>query len=116
MTDLTGYPRSDGRWGWRLDQVADLLMESEERLLFFAGSSEEQRDLPFDRRVLLTRDRGLLKRREVTHGLFVREDAPFDQIVAVVRRLEPRRPLLGQDVVKSGSWAADPDGVGDRED
>jgi len=37
-------------------------------------------------------------------------------IVAVVRRLEPRRPLLGQDVVKSGSWAADPDGVGDRED
>jgi uncharacterized protein len=41
-----------------------------------------------ERRVLLTRDRGLLKRREVTHGLFVREDRPFDQVIAVVRRLQ----------------------------
>jgi len=41
-----------------------------------------------ERRVLLTRDRGLLKRRQVTHGLFVREDGPFDQVVAVVRRLQ----------------------------
>jgi hypothetical protein len=41
-----------------------------------------------ERRVLLTRDRGLLKRREVTHGLFVREDDPLDQAVAVVRRLQ----------------------------
>jgi uncharacterized protein len=40
-----------------------------------------------ERRVLLTRDRGLLKRRQVTHGLFVREDRPLDQVVAVVRRL-----------------------------
>jgi uncharacterized protein len=41
-----------------------------------------------ERRVLLTRDRGLLKRRQVTHGLFVREDGPFDQVVVVVTRLE----------------------------
>ena len=41
-----------------------------------------------ERRVLLTRDRGLLKRREITHGLFVREDDPLDQVVAVVRRLQ----------------------------
>jgi uncharacterized protein with PIN domain len=41
-----------------------------------------------ERRILLTRDRGLLKRRQVTHGLFVREDRPFDQGVAVVRRLD----------------------------
>jgi len=39
-------------------------------------------------RVLLTRDRGLLKRREVTHGLFVREEDPVDQVVAVIRRLQ----------------------------
>jgi uncharacterized protein len=45
-----------------------------------------------ERRVLLTRDRGLLKRRQVTHGLFVREDRPFDQAVAVVTKLE----LAGQ--------------------
>jgi hypothetical protein len=41
-----------------------------------------------EHRILLTRDRGLLKRRNVTHGLFVREDRPFDQVVAVLRRLE----------------------------
>jgi uncharacterized protein with PIN domain len=41
-----------------------------------------------EQRTLLTRDRGLLKRRNVTHGLFVREDRPFDQVVAVVRRLD----------------------------
>jgi uncharacterized protein len=41
-----------------------------------------------EHRILLTRDRGLLKRRHVTHGLFVREDPPLDQAVAIVRRLE----------------------------
>ena len=46
-----------------------------------------------ERRVLLTRDRGLLKRRQVTHGLFVREDRPLDQVLAVVRRLELARRL-----------------------
>jgi uncharacterized protein with PIN domain len=40
-----------------------------------------------ERRVLLTRDRGLLKRRTVTHGLFVRDDRPFEQVVDVLRRL-----------------------------
>jgi uncharacterized protein len=41
-----------------------------------------------EHRILLTRDRGLLKRRNVTHALFVREDRPFDQVVGVVRRLD----------------------------
>jgi uncharacterized protein with PIN domain len=40
-----------------------------------------------EHRVVLTRDRGLLKRRQVTHGLFVRSDRPFDQVVDVLRRL-----------------------------
>ena len=38
-------------------------------------------------RIVLTRDRGLLKRREVTHGLFVRSDEPIEQVVDVLRRL-----------------------------
>jgi uncharacterized protein with PIN domain len=46
-----------------------------------------------EHRILLTRDRGLLKRRNVSHGLFVREDRPFDQVVAVVRRLDLRTRL-----------------------
>jgi uncharacterized protein with PIN domain len=40
-----------------------------------------------ERRTLLTRDRGLLKRSAVTHGLFVRHDDPRDQMVDIVRRL-----------------------------
>jgi uncharacterized protein len=40
-----------------------------------------------ERRILLTRDRDLLKRRAVTHGLFLRHDDPRHQIVDVVRRL-----------------------------
>ena len=46
-----------------------------------------------EHRILLTRDRGLLKRRQVTHGLFVRADRPFDQIVDVLRRLDLGRRL-----------------------
>jgi uncharacterized protein len=41
-----------------------------------------------DRRVLLTRDIGLLKRNEVTHGYFVRGTDPPAQTVEVVRRFD----------------------------
>ena len=41
-----------------------------------------------DHRILLTRDRGLLKRRNVTHGVYVRSDHPFDQVVEVIQRLD----------------------------
>ncbi len=39
-------------------------------------------------RILLTRDRGLLKRRAITHGLFVHADDPEDQALETVRRLD----------------------------
>ena len=38
-------------------------------------------------RVLITRDRGLLKRRIVTHGLFIRDEDPKEQLLDVIRRL-----------------------------
>ena len=41
-----------------------------------------------EHRILLTSDRGLLKRRRVTHGLFVRPGPPVEQAVDVVRRLD----------------------------
>ncbi len=44
-------------------------------------------------RILLTRDRGLLKRRAITHGLFVHSQQPEEQVVEVIRRLD-----LGQRV------------------
>ena len=44
-------------------------------------------------RILLTRDRGLLKRRAITHGLFVRSDNPEEQALEVIRRLDLRQRL-----------------------
>jgi uncharacterized protein len=41
-----------------------------------------------EHRILLTSDRGLLKRRRVTHGLFVRPGPPVEQAAEVVRRLD----------------------------
>ncbi|MGY4100402.1 Mut7-C RNAse domain-containing protein [Nocardia sp. R16R-3T] len=41
-----------------------------------------------EHRILLTRDRGLLKRRNVTHGVYIRTDQPIDQIVELIRRLD----------------------------
>lgn len=42
-----------------------------------------------ERRILLTRDRGLLKRRAVTHGYFVRETTAYQQLVEVLARFSP---------------------------
>jgi uncharacterized protein with PIN domain len=41
-----------------------------------------------EHRVILTRDRGLLKRRAVTHGVFIRAEDPVEQAVEVIRRLD----------------------------
>src|SRR5246127_813430 len=45
------------------------------------------------RRILLTRDRPLLKRRVITHGLFARSDDPEEQTLEVIRRLDLRQRL-----------------------
>jgi uncharacterized protein len=44
-------------------------------------------------RILLTRDRCLLKRRAITYGLFVRSDHPEEQTLEVIRRLDLRHRL-----------------------
>lgn len=41
-----------------------------------------------DDRILLTRDRGLLKRKQVTHGYCVRADDPKEQIIEVLRKFD----------------------------
>ena len=40
------------------------------------------------RRILLTRDRALLKRRIITHGVYVHSDEPEQQTLEVIRRLD----------------------------
>jgi hypothetical protein len=46
-----------------------------------------------EQRILLTRDRGLLKRRAITHGLFVHSQDPEEQTLEVIRRLDLRQRL-----------------------
>jgi uncharacterized protein with PIN domain len=41
-----------------------------------------------ERRVLLTRDVDLLKRKEITHGYYVRATEPLDQAAEIVRRFD----------------------------
>jgi len=83
-------PREDGRWGWRRDRVAALLA-GDAGLLFFAGCSEEQIDLPFDRRVLLTAPRPLLieRLRTRTTNPYGRSGAELAQVLADLDEIEP---------------------------
>lgn len=46
-----------------------------------------------EQRILLTRDRGLLKRRAITHGLFVHSEQPEEQTLEVIRRLDLRNRI-----------------------
>ena len=84
-------PRADGRWGWRIDSVAALLAEAPDQLLFFAGCSEEQAELPFDYRVLLTAPRSVLVRRLRTRtgNAYGRDDSELRQVLADLVEIEP---------------------------
>lgn len=59
--------------------------DAEDRTLVDVSSDEH--------RILLTRDRALLKRRAVTHGLFVHANHPEEQTLEVIRRLDLRQRL-----------------------
>ncbi len=82
-------PRGDGRWGWRRDRVAGLLATG--RPLFFAGCSEEQADLPFDYRVLLTAPTEVLVKRLRTRtgNAYGREAGELAQVLADLAEIEP---------------------------
>ena len=84
-------PRADGRWGWRVDLVGDLLAEAPGGLLFFAGCSEEQAELPFDYRVLLTAPRSVLvqRLRTRTNNAYGRDDRELSQVLADLVEVEP---------------------------
>jgi shikimate kinase len=84
-------PRADGRWGWRADRVADLLATSPGAAAFFAGCSEEQAELPFDVRVLLTAPAPLLveRLRTRTTNSYGRDDPELVQVLADLAEVEP---------------------------
>jgi broad-specificity NMP kinase len=81
-------PRDDGRWGRRSDAVASLLVQvAEGELLFFAGCSEEQIEMPFDYRVLLTLPQDEMVMRLRTRTSTPRADAGRAESGAHVARL-----------------------------
>jgi uncharacterized protein with PIN domain len=85
--------------------VADAHLGGLARLLRMLGfdtlysnaiTDEEIRDLAqADGRIVLTRDRDLLKRREITHGCFVRTLKPSLQLREIVQRLQLDAHLPG---------------------
>jgi shikimate kinase len=84
-------PREEGRWGWRADLVAGLLASAADRVLFFAGCSEEQIDLPFDYRVLLTAPAPVLMDRldARTSNSYGRDPHERAQVLADIAEVEP---------------------------
>lgn len=84
-------PRENGRWGWRLDAVSELLATADDRLLFFAGCSEEQIELPFDYRVLLTAPTIVLigRLRTRTSNSYGRDPQERAQVLADLAEVEP---------------------------
>jgi dephospho-CoA kinase len=84
-------PRADGRWGWRYELVADLLAQETDRPVFFAGCSEEQIDLPFDYRVLLTAPRSVVleRLRTRTGNVYGRAPGELSQVLGDLADIEP---------------------------
>ncbi len=82
-------PRANGRWGWRRALVADLLATAPDGLLFFAGCSEEQVELPFDYRVLLTAPEPVLVERLRTRTGYGRDSDELAQVLEDLAQVEP---------------------------
>jgi dephospho-CoA kinase len=84
-------PRADGRWGWRSDRVAELLAREPGGPAFFAGCSEEQAELPFALRVLLTAPREVLVQRLRTRrgNGYGKDPAELSQVLDDLAEIEP---------------------------
>jgi len=89
--------------------------------------AELARRSALEQRILLTRDRGLLKRSAVTRGYCVRSDEPREQAREVVERFDLRRAIapfrrclscngLLQPVEKQAVWDRLPPGTRERFD
>ena len=71
--------------------MAELLNQSGDQLLFFAGCSEEQVELPFDYRVLLTAPEPVLveRLRTRTNKSYGRDEQELSQVLADLAEIEP---------------------------
>jgi dephospho-CoA kinase len=101
-------PRADGRWEWHSDRVAKLLTTATDRLVFFAGCSEEQIELPFDYRVLLTAPKAVIiqRLRTRTNNSYGRDAAELAQVLADLAEVEPLLRRSADLVLRSTAPAA----------
>lgn len=83
-------PRPHGGWGWRIAEVQALLERHEQ--VFLAGCSEEQAQLAFDLRVLLTAPSDVILARIDGRGKAFGQTA--DERGLVLRDLAEVEPLL----------------------
>ena len=70
-----------------------------------------------ERRVLLTRDRELLKRKQISHGCYIRQSDPALQLAYVIRRLDLRRaarPFTRCGECNGALQESSPEAVSDR--
>lgn len=96
--DISGVSRLRPRPLRRPRFVADVHLGKLARILRLLGIDVAQPPDPADEelvrisqedeRILLTRDRHLLKHGKLTHGYYVRADSPLEQAVEVLRRFD----------------------------
>ncbi len=92
--DDDGYaePAAGGVWRWRSLEVSRLLAETDQdRLLFFAGCSEEQVQFSWDVVVLLTAPEAVVLERLATRttNAFGKDEAERKRVLADLREVEP---------------------------
>jgi shikimate kinase len=83
--------RGAGRWGWRRDRVEELLGRHDDGLVLFAGCSEEQAQIRFDVRILLTAPEDVMveRLRSRTTNPYGNTEAERRQILADRAEFEP---------------------------
>jgi shikimate kinase len=84
--DDDGYttPLPDGTWAWRIEPIRSLFDRYGDRLVFFAGCSDEQAVFDFDYKVLLTAPVEVIldRLRLRTTNPFGKTHAERDRVVA----------------------------------
>jgi shikimate kinase len=84
-------PRGAGRWGWRHERVEALLSRHDDGVVFFSGCSEEQAQVRFDARILLTVPEGVLVERLRSRATnpYGNTEVERDQILTDRAEVEP---------------------------
>jgi dephospho-CoA kinase len=83
--------RGAGRWGWCRERIEDVLGRHDDGVVLFAGCSEEQAQIRFDVRILLTVPEDVLvaRLRSRTTNPYGRTEPERRQILSDLADVEP---------------------------